>query len=340
VPRCGPAGRLVEIQTVLARHQDPLPVRLSVEHVFVPGAHRPELQQGKTQVVSRIVGPLLVHQGRKSNVATVQGFRVLAQAIPDPNVAISRPHVRLPSRPIMQHVDPLHVLQGNAPVGSVLRNHDLQLGKSVIDLIVARKSLTCVWRRQERVNTEPIDMRLHVEADRSSRAHKSQDETLDEARHEVVSKRNVVRVRLRDWAPGHHLEDAPEEPQGSIGAIPSERKDQRAIELVAIAPPPIPVGPFIPRASQNIYRMVLSIQTAQWSLQRAGSRLSGKTARNGIASTAPGYSRAGAMTWEPMRAGPRVATLPCDEPAMVRCGGIAHPSKERFAAACGSLTKS
>ena len=32
-------------------------------------------------------------------------------------------------------------------------------------------------------------------------------------------------------------------------------------------------------------------QTAQWSLQRAGSTLSGKTSRNGIESTAPGYPR-------------------------------------------------
>lgn len=98
----------------------------------------------------------------------MQGFGVLAQAVPDPNVAVRRADVRLPSRPIVQHIDPLHVLQGDAPVGSVLRDHDLQLGQGVVDLIVARESFSRVRGRQERVKRELIEMGLHVEPDCSS----------------------------------------------------------------------------------------------------------------------------------------------------------------------------
>jgi len=44
------------------------------------------------------------------------------------------------------------VLEGNAPIGSVLRNHDFQLGKSVVDLVVAREGLACVRRIEDRVD--------------------------------------------------------------------------------------------------------------------------------------------------------------------------------------------
>jgi hypothetical protein len=67
--RSGLTGRSVEIEPLGARQQDLLPVRLAVEDVLILGAHGPELQQGKAQVVSHIVGPLLEHQSSESHRA-------------------------------------------------------------------------------------------------------------------------------------------------------------------------------------------------------------------------------------------------------------------------------
>lgn len=75
---------------------------------------------------------------------------------------------------------------------------------------------------------------------------------------------------MRVRPPCKHLEDASEEPQGGVDAIPSEREDQGSIELVAIAPPSIPVSPFLPRASQDIYRMVLPIPDCAVKLAEGG----------------------------------------------------------------------
>ncbi|WP_238815892.1 FAD-dependent oxidoreductase [Nocardia brasiliensis] len=209
VPRPGTSA-LVPVQAELSRQQYVLPIAFAREHMLVRRPHRPELQQCEAQIRARVLRALRADQFAQRDIAAVQRVHILAQAGPDPGVAVGRADVGLARRLVVDHIDALHVLQRATPIGPVLFDGDLQHAEGVIDLIVAGKWLTGVRRLQDRCDLDLVQIGLHVQPDSPTRWFERHDEALDERAHQVLAQLDIVSVRTGQGPPPDNLEDATE----------------------------------------------------------------------------------------------------------------------------------
>jgi hypothetical protein len=114
-------------------------------------------------------------------------------------------------------------------------------------------------------------MRLQVETNRPPRQPERNHEPLDVGAHVVLPELHVVGHSVGCRPSSEDLEDPAEQPVRRVAAGLGEREDELPVEVVARAAPRVPLDPLIPRAGENVDRVLLAVPDG--AVQLAQSRL-------------------------------------------------------------------